>query len=224
MPKRKETLELENALYEMCKDKRIYGCEEVTIGFPHQRPGKRNEICDFVTMDSKGIIRCYEIKVTLQDLKSKAKKSWYGHYNYLVITPELEKKLVHDGVINYTPYIDEGVGIIVGKSLHVEFSARKQELSKETESMLKESIIRSMFYKMAKYKDACDMETINELNGTIRYWEKTAKNKEEEITQLKHLIHRFRHAHRVLTGRWEEFENIVEEECRKAADTGVFIR
>ena len=91
MAKRQETLDIEAALGQMCREKRIYGCKEVTIGFPHQKMG--NEICDFVTMDSKGTFRCYEIKVSLSDLQSSAKKSWYGIYNYLVITKELADKV-----------------------------------------------------------------------------------------------------------------------------------
>ena len=37
----------------------------------------------------KDLFRCYEIKVTMQDFRSKAKKSWYGNYNYLVISSKL---------------------------------------------------------------------------------------------------------------------------------------
>ena len=47
MAKRQETLDIETALEQMCREKRIYGCKEVTIGFPHQKMG--NEICDFLT-------------------------------------------------------------------------------------------------------------------------------------------------------------------------------
>lgn len=75
MAKRKETLGIEAALQKDTRIKRIYGCEEITIGFYNN--GHGNEIVDFMTMDSKGIIKCYEIKVTIQDFKSDAKKSWY---------------------------------------------------------------------------------------------------------------------------------------------------
>ena len=91
MAKRKETIVLENALIKQTREKRIYGCEEITIGF--HNGGRGNEIVDFMTMDSKGIIKCYEIKVTMEDLKSKAKKSWYGNYNYLVVSEELYNKV-----------------------------------------------------------------------------------------------------------------------------------
>ena len=90
MAKRQETLDIEAALQKDTRIKRIYGCEEITIGFYNN--GHGNEIVDFMTMDSKGIIKCYEIKVTIQDFKSDAKKSWYGHYNYLVVGKDLEKE------------------------------------------------------------------------------------------------------------------------------------
>lgn len=60
MAKRKETLDIEAALQKDTRIKRIYGCEEITIGFYNN--GHGNEIVDFMTMDSKGIIKCYEIK------------------------------------------------------------------------------------------------------------------------------------------------------------------
>ena len=106
MAKRQETLDIETALEQMCREKRIYGCKEVTIGFPHQKMG--NEICDFVTMDSKGTFRCYEIKVSLADLQSSAKKSWYGMYNYLVITKELADK-----VGDWDKFLSKEIGILV---------------------------------------------------------------------------------------------------------------
>ena len=71
MAKRQETLDIETALQKDTRIKRIYGCEEITIGFYNN--GHGNEIVDFMTMDSKGIIKCYEIKVTIQDFKSDAK-------------------------------------------------------------------------------------------------------------------------------------------------------
>ena len=52
--KTNETLEIEEQLRKTCRKKRLYGCEEVTIGFYNS--GHGNEICDFMTMDSKGII------------------------------------------------------------------------------------------------------------------------------------------------------------------------
>lgn len=113
-----------------------------------------------MTMDSKGIIKCYELKVTIQDLKSSAKKSWYGHYNYLVVSVEL-----YSSIFDWNQYIPDHVGIIVGSpgrksERHLE-SARKSkkcEISPGIETMLKESMVRSMYWKMEKYKDAQNLE------------------------------------------------------------------
>lgn len=121
MAKTKITEGIETALNDMCRSKRLYGCEEVTIGFPNN--GHGNEIVDFMTMDSKGILRCYEIKVSLSDLKSKAKKSWYGHYNYLAVTEDLYRK-----VTDWSIYIPKYIGIMVysGHGLSLQTKAGKK--------------------------------------------------------------------------------------------------
>ena len=85
-----------------------YGIAEVTIGF--QRDHKGHERVDFLSYDARNdIFKCYEIKVSMNDFKSDAKKSWYGNYNYLAITEELynsksiewwkEQVPVHVGII-----------------------------------------------------------------------------------------------------------------------------
>ena len=61
----------------------VYGCFEVTIGYN----GK--ERVDYMTYDTKDIFRCYEIKVSEQDFKSNATLSFFGNYNYYVLTQEL---------------------------------------------------------------------------------------------------------------------------------------
>lgn len=168
MAKRKETLELEKALAKQAREKRVYGCEEVTIGFYNQ--GRGNEIVDFMVMDSKGVIRCYEIKVTLQDLKSHAKKSWYGHYNYLVVSREL-----YGQVQDWDSYIPRHIGIIAGNALESVRKCQRQEIPPEHEIMLKESLIRSLYWKMEKYKDAQSIDKQKKLQAEIR---KEAKDKE----------------------------------------------
>lgn len=151
MAKQKDTIALENALIKQTRQKRIYGCEEITIGFYNN--GHGNEIVDFMTMDSKGVIRCHELKITLQDLKSDAKKSWYGHYNYLFVSRELYNK-----VENWSDYIPKHIVIIVDEGLESCRKAQKCEVTTEIEIMLKESMVCSMFYKIQKYKDAQSLE------------------------------------------------------------------
>ena len=45
-----------------------------------------------MTMDCKGFFRCYEIKTSKSDFKSKAKKSFVGDFNYFVLMQKLMNK------------------------------------------------------------------------------------------------------------------------------------
>lgn len=184
MAKRKETLELEEALNKNTREKRIYGCEEITIGFYNN--GHGNEIVDFMTMDSKGIIKCYELKVTVQDLKSNAKKSWYGHYNYLVISKEL-----YDSVEDWSTYIPKHVGLIVGTGLSVIKKPVKQDIDTATELMLKESMIRSIYWKIDKYKNASDLEKRKQLMSKLSKAEKERDKYYKETIGYDRLINKY---------------------------------
>lgn len=136
-----------------------------------------------MTMDSKGIIKCYELKVTLQDLKSNAKKSWYGHYNYLVVSRELYNK-----VSDWDEYIPKHIGIIVGDCLESKRKAQRCEVSAETEIMLKESMIRSMYWKMQKYKDAQSIEKQKYLQSKIRSLEREKESIRERALKAERII------------------------------------
>lgn len=134
-------------------------------------------------MDSKGIIKCYELKVTLQDLKSDAKKSWYGHYNYLVVSRELYNK-----VSNWDECVSKHIGIIVGECLESRRKAQRCEVSVETEIMLKESMVRSMFWKMQKYKDAQSIEKQKQLQSKIRSLEREKESIRERVLKAERII------------------------------------
>ncbi len=179
--KRHDTISLENALIKQTRQKRIYGCEEITIGFYSN--GHGNEVVDFMTMDSKGTIKCYELKVTLQDLKSDAKKSWYGNYNYLVVSREL-----YGQISDWNEYIPDNIGIIVGECLESKRKAKRCNISSETEVMLKESMIRSMFWKMIKYKDAQSLDKQRTLQSKIRRLEKEKESIRERALKAENII------------------------------------
>ena len=184
MAKRQETLDIETALQKDTIIKRIYGCEEITIGFYNN--GHGNEIVDFMTMDSKGIIKCFEIKVTIQDFKSDAKKSWYGHYNYLVVGKELwnEHK---DYILENTP---KYIGIL-GSSLESYRKCKKQDISQEQSGMLKESMIRSIYYKMVKYYNASDLDEIKRLNSDIRKLKKDIEDYRDRAIKAENMIYSY---------------------------------
>lgn len=139
-----------------------------------------------MTMDSKGVIKCYELKVTLQDLKSSAKKSWYGHYNYLVVSREL-----YSQVSDWNDYIPKHIGIIVGEFLESKRKAQKCEVSTETEIMLKESMIRSMFWKMEKYKDAQSLDKQKQLQSKIRRLEHEKENAYDRALRAEKIINNY---------------------------------
>ena len=127
MAKTEETLRLERSIFKTTKKMGVFGCFEVTIGFF----GK--ERVDYMTYDTKGIFRCYEIKTSLSDFHSKAKKTFCGHYNYYVLTKELYEKVKDE--------IPKEIGVFVDGSFYKK--PIKQEL-KISEDILKDSMIRSL--------------------------------------------------------------------------------
>ena len=127
MAKTAKTLELEKSIYNLTRKQGVFGCYEVTIGwFGHER-------VDYITMDTKNIFRCYEIKVSKADFYSKAKKTFLGDYNYYVIPDELYEKVKDDipkhiGVYNEHKCIKK---------------AKKQEV--KDKDLLKNSMLRSLY-------------------------------------------------------------------------------
>ncbi|MBR0419587.1 MAG: hypothetical protein IJI66_10480 [Erysipelotrichaceae bacterium] len=204
MSKTAKTLLIENALSEETKLRRIYGCPEVTIGFFHQ--GKADEHVDFMTMDSHGLFKCYEIKVSLADFKSDAKLSFYGHYNYLVIHEDLLKNIEY--IRNETPAY---VGIIVAKEcssfkrnelkengveeypavyLVADRKAKKQKLTAEDEMLLKDSLVRSLYWKMEKYKEGCDPVEQANLKADVRRNAQAYKEEHRTAEKAKNNLYR----------------------------------
>ncbi len=139
------TLAAERYLYNLLlKGKlNVYGCHEVTIGIEPLKKGR--EIVDFLTYDSKNVFRAYEIKVTKEDLKSTAKLSFVGHYNYLVLTEELYEEVKDTDLLPFNVGI-----IIVGEGL-IKKSGRKT-LSMSDNIKLLESLMRSLNRENKKHK------------------------------------------------------------------------
>lgn len=146
MSKTKDTLRLERDIRIATHQMGTFGCTEVTIGFG----GK--ERVDYMTYDTTGIFRCYEIKVSKSDFHSDSKLSFCGHYNYFVLTRELYNKVQDE--------IPDGIGVYVGQSCVKRpkkqdidsklFTTRRTIKGKSTEvsipwtEMLKDSLIRSL--------------------------------------------------------------------------------
>lgn len=97
-----ETLILQTAVWKLTNKMGTFACHEVGIN---------GEIVDFLTYDTKGEWRCFEIKVSLSDFNSKNKCTFVGHFNYYVMPPELFQKIkqnipAHIGVYTYRERAD----------------------------------------------------------------------------------------------------------------------
>jgi len=126
----------------------VFSCFEVTIGWS----GK--ERVDYITYDTKGIWRCYEVKVSLSDFRSKAKKTFCGHYNYYVMPSELFEKVKDE--------IPSHIGVYVNGNHSVK-RAKKQELSVD-EQVLKDSMIRSLCREFTKQYKSGDPSFVDIMN------------------------------------------------------------
>lgn len=150
--KRDETKKIENILLRCCfgsnpKIAKEYGTTEVTIGF--QRDGMGKEIVDFISYNpTKNIFRCYEIKISMSDYRSKAKKSWYGDYNYLVLSSELyEKQSLNKWKEELPPYV--GI-LVIDPDINEKQCVKKPqkiEINDAMKNILKDSLIRTLFYQ-----------------------------------------------------------------------------
>ncbi|MED2035320.1 hypothetical protein P4V74_29530, partial [Bacillus thuringiensis] len=159
MAKTEVTTEMERQIYAATKKQGVFGCFEVTIGWF----GK--ERVDYLTLDTKGIWRCYEVKVSVSDFRSKASKTFCGHYNYYVMPRELYEKVKSE--------IPSHIGVYIGGWL--EKRAKKQDLAVE-EDILKASLIRSLSREADKLIKSDNPSTVESLQRQIRY---ERKQKEE---------------------------------------------
>ena len=141
-----ETVTLEKRIRKATLKMGTYGCFEVTIGYC----GK--ERVDYMTYDTKGIFRCYEIKVSKADFHSTAAKSFVGHYNYYVLTQKLYNEVKEE--------IPDWIGVYVEdqcikKAKKQDLSSREYKMRRSVNGhsteismlwvdMLKESMIRSL--------------------------------------------------------------------------------
>lgn len=185
------TTQLERQIYSATKKQGTFGCFEVTIGwFGYER-------VDYITYDTKGIWRCYEVKVSVADFRSKSKKTFCGHYNYYVMTKELYEKVKDE--------IPSHIGVYFGNNCFKR--AKKQELLVD-ELILKNSLIRSLSREADKLYKSADPIKMNTMQRQINY-----ERKEKERYRIEYqVLHR---TVREKYGRnWDVEETIktIEEE------------
>lgn len=151
MAKSQTTVELEDAIFIATAKIGTLNCFEVTMG----RYG--DERVDYMTYDSNGIWRCYEVKSSLQDFRSTSRITFAGHYNYYVLTQELYEQVKDE--------IPNGIGVYVyGKCVK---QAKKRPLSFD-EELLKWSFMRSLAREAQKLYKSQSATQINKLQRQLR--------------------------------------------------------
>ncbi|WP_255301141.1 hypothetical protein [Bacillus sp. Marseille-P3800] len=167
MSKTQATKDLEKQIYSATKKQGIFGCYEVTIGW------FGSERVDYITYDTKGVWRCYEVKVSLSDFRSKAKNTFVGHYNYYVLTKELYEKVKHEIPSHIGAYV-EGTNVK---------RAKKQDLKVE-QDVLKNSLIRSLSREAEKLYRNNDPRLGDQMK---RRYDQEKKQKEKYRVELYNL-------------------------------------
>lgn len=164
MAKTEQTIQLERDIFGATNKQGTFGCFEVTIGW------YGDERVDYITYDTKGIWRCYEVKASKADFYSKAKKTFIGHFNYYVLTKELFEIVKHE--------IPSHIGVYVGKTLIKR--PKKQELSVD-EQILKNSLIRSLSRDAEKINKSENPNYVDRMNRIV-----SGERKEKEQYRQKY--------------------------------------
>ncbi|KAF1296915.1 hypothetical protein BAU15_14530 [Enterococcus sp. JM4C] len=150
--KTKLTSEMEISLYEYCLELGAVVVEEVTM--PDDR-GIVDTLSCFMKPDGTREWRCYELKVSKADFRSKAKLSFVGHYNYYVLPKELYEQVKLEipseiGVLVYQPFVAEEAIDAPGTFIVAKKPQRKElEVAEES---LTNRFMASLFREVRKAK------------------------------------------------------------------------
>lgn len=159
MAKTEETLLIENSIYRETSRQGVFGCFEVTIGWF----GK--ERVDYMTYDTKGIWRCYEIKVSKADFHSKANITFVGNYNYYVVPQSLYEEIKAE--------IPADIGCYVAYQSSERWfcscvkRAKRKELAVD-QDVLKDSFIRSLSREYSRKIKSGDVEEHKRLQRQVK--------------------------------------------------------
>jgi hypothetical protein len=165
------TLKLERDIWEATHKQGVFCCFEVTIGWF----GK--ERVDYMTYDTKGIFRCYEVKVSKSDFHSKARKTFVGHFNYYVMPEELYEQVKNE--------IPANIGVYVNG--HCYKNPKKQQPTVDIQT-LKDSMIRSLSREVEKQIKSGIPHKVDILNRYINKLERDLKMSEKGYRDLRNRV------------------------------------
>jgi len=126
-----------------------------------------------MTYDTKGIWRCYEIKISKSDFNSKAHNTFVGNFNYYVITKELYEQIKDE--------IPKHIGVYIGDWCVKR--SRRQDLIVD-EQILKNSMIRSLSRETEKVIKSESLTVMQSLNKQIRNAKKDAEEYKNKYWDL----------------------------------------
>lgn len=146
------TQEMEQALYYYCLELGGLVVEEVTM--PEEQGIVDTLACFFKETGFEW--RCYELKVTKADFRSKAKLSFIGDYNYFVLPEVLYEKVAAEipseiGVLVYRPY-DHFEEEQMASGTFVVAKKPKKQAVKVPETLLLQRFMASLFREVRKAK------------------------------------------------------------------------
>ena len=141
------TKKIEYLIFKHTEKIGVSGCREVKIGTLKTREFLTGdeEFVDFMTITSDGEITCYEIKSSVNDLKSSARLSFMGHRNFLVLPNDLYRQVESQrwflGKLE-----NHSIGVIAvddTNKLQIVKKCKKRKLPIGTQVLLLESFARS---------------------------------------------------------------------------------
>ncbi len=167
MAKTDLTLQLEKEIWLSTNKQGVFGCFEVTIGWFGE------ERVDYLTYDTKGIWRCYEIKVSKSDFHSKAHNTFIGHFNYYVMPQELFEQVKDE--------IPSQIGVYINGNC---IKRAKKQVLQIDEQILKGSLIRSLHREYEKQYKSGIPTVVESLKRRINQAEKDMRYYKEKYWDL----------------------------------------
>jgi len=171
MSKSELTIQLEHQIWESTVSQGTFGCLEVTIGWF----GK--ERVDYLTYNTKGDFRCYEIKISKSDFHSNNANTFVGNLNYYVMPFELYKVVKDE--------IPKEIGVFTSDGYHTSCrkKAKRQHLLVDKQ-VLTDSLIRSLFRDVDKIRKSNEPILMDRLRRELSSSERRCKRETESYWEL----------------------------------------
>ena len=161
---------IENSLWQTTKKIGTYGCFEVTL--PN---GGR---VDYMTFDTKGIFRCYEIKVSKSDFSSINGHNFLGHYNYYAVPQDLYNEIKNE--------ISNEIGVFIfGEGVK---KKPKRQVNINTD-MLKNCMIRSLYRDVVKGIESGAVDEVTYRESEISRLKNQLYEEQRQRKKYNALIH-----------------------------------